>query len=95
VQSSSGDFTFVQISDTHVGFKQAPNKNSLVTFQEAIAEINALPIPPDFVIHTGDMTHLCKAEEFDAAQELLKSIKVKQIFYVPGEHDELDDGQEF
>jgi len=94
-QSSAGNFMFVQISDTHVGFKQAPNKDSYITFGEAIAEINALPTPPDFVIHTGDQTHLAKPAEFDAAAELLKSIKVKQIFYVPGEHDELDDGQEF
>src|SRR5215475_7403686 len=94
-QPAAGDFTFVQISDTHVGFKQDPNKDSLGTFREAIDEINALPTPPDFVIHTGDQTHLSKAEEFDAAAELLKSIKVKEIFYVPGEHDELDDGQEF
>jgi 3',5'-cyclic AMP phosphodiesterase CpdA len=78
-----------------VGFKQDPNKEPLVTFQEAIAEINALAPPPDFVIHTGDMTHLAKAEEFDAAAELLKTIKVKEIFYVPGEHDELDSGQEY
>lgn len=94
-QPAARDFTFVQITDTHVGFKQDPNKDPLVTFQEAIAEINALPTPPDFVIHTGDQTHLSKAEEFDAAAELLKSIKVKEIFYVPGEHDELDDGQEY
>jgi len=95
-QPAAGDFTFIQISDTHVGFKQDPNKDPLVTFQEAIAEINALAPPPDFVIHTGDMTHLCKPEEFDAAAELLKTIKVKEIFYVPGEHDELDNtGQEY
>lgn len=94
-QSAAGNFIFVQISDTHVGFKQAPNKDSFTTFGEAIAEINALPTRPDFVIHTGDQTHLSKPAEFDAAGELLKSIKVDQIFYVPGEHDELDDGREF
>ncbi len=94
-ETGVGTFTFVQISDTHIGFKQDPNRDPAGTLREAIARINAMPQPPDFVIHTGDQTHLSKAVEFDMASEILKTIKVQRIFYIPGEHDELDDGKEF
>ena len=61
------------------------------TLREAIAKVNALPTPPAFVLHTGDLTHLSKPSEFDTLAESLKSLKTERIFYVPGEHDVLDD----
>jgi len=85
------DFTFVQISDSHIGFSKEANKDVLGTLKEAVAKINALPTPPDFIFHTGDLTHLSEAEEFDTVQQILKSSKVRQVFYVPGEHDVLND----
>jgi 3',5'-cyclic AMP phosphodiesterase CpdA len=58
---------------------------------EAVAKINALPTPPDFLLHTGDLTHLSEAEEFDTLEQVLKGCKARQVFYVPGEHDVLND----
>ncbi len=86
-----GTFNFVQISDSHIGFNKDANKDVAGTLKEAIARINALPEPPDFILHTGDLTHLCEAEEFDTLDQLLKGLKTSQIFYVPGEHDVIGD----
>lgn len=95
-ESSSRNFSFVQISDTHIGFNKPANANVVGTLQQAIARIKALPQPPDFVLHTGDLTHLSEPEEFDTLDQLLKSAKVGNIFYVPGEHDVIsDNGKEF
>src|ERR1700674_43607 len=91
-----GDLSFVQISDSHIGFNKAANPDVTITLREAIAKVNALPTPPSFVLHTGDLTHLSKPEEFDTLAESLKSLKTDRIFYVPGEHDVLNDnGQAF
>lgn len=84
---STADFTFVQISDSHIGFHQAANKNVTKTFEEAIARINALPQRPAFVVHTGDHVHLSKAVEFDTVKQLMGTIKTDRTFNVPGEHD--------
>jgi 3',5'-cyclic AMP phosphodiesterase CpdA len=90
----NADFAFAQISDSHIGFSHAPNKDVVGTLERAIARINALPVRPDFLIHTGDITHLSKPEEFDTCNEVLKSAKTGQVFYVPGEHDVFtDDGK--
>jgi Icc protein len=86
-----GDFSFVQISDSHIGFNKDANKDVIGTLQKAIAKINSLPKPPDFILHTGDLSHLSEAEEFDALEQNLKQIKTGHIFYVPGEHDVLSD----
>jgi 3',5'-cyclic AMP phosphodiesterase CpdA len=86
-----GTFNFAQISDSHIGFNKDANKDVAGTLREAIARINALPEPPDFILHTGDLTHLCEAEEFDALDQMLKGLKTSQIFYVPGEHDVIGD----
>ena len=87
-ETARGSFSFVQISDSHIGFnKEGINTDVAGMLKEAIAHINALPEPPDFVLHTGDLTHLSDAEEFDTLDQLLKGLKTKQIFFVPGEHD--------
>ena len=80
-------FTFVQISDSHLGFARNPNKDVAATLKQTIARINALPEPPAFVLHTGDLTHLAKPDEFDAVAELLKEVKAGKVLCVPGEHD--------
>jgi 3',5'-cyclic AMP phosphodiesterase CpdA len=84
-------FSFVQISDSHLGFSKDPNKDVAGTLRVAVEKINALPEQPAFVLHTGDITHLAKPEEFDACAEILKGIKAK-VLYVPGEHDFDGDG---
>jgi len=87
-------FNFLQISDSHIGFNKDPNHEVTKTLQEAVDKINALEDPPAFVIHTGDITHLSRAEEFDTAAQVLKGVKTSRVFYVPGEHDVFtDDGQ--
>jgi len=89
--TSQASFNFVQISDSHIGFNKEANKDVLGTLKEAVIKINGLSTPPDFVIHTGDLTHLSEAEEFDTLEQILKGCKTKQVFYVPGEHDVLND----
>jgi 3',5'-cyclic AMP phosphodiesterase CpdA len=92
--ATAGDFTFVQLSDSHIGFSKEPNKNVIATLEEAIRRINALAQRPDFVLHTGDLTHLAKPEEFDTVAQVLKGARVGDVFCVPGEHDVFtDDGK--
>ena len=90
-RSMKGELSFVQISDSHIGFNKPANTDVIGTLQVAIAKINALPAPPAFVLHTGDLSHLSKPEEFDALEQNLKSLKTSRVFYVPGEHDVLND----
>src|SRR5689334_11112189 len=90
------DFSFVQLSDSHIGFSKDANPDVVGTLQAAIAKINALPAPPSFILHTGDLSHLSKAEEFDTLDQVLKSAKSEKIFFVPGEHDVLtDNGKQY
>src|SRR5262249_33342172 len=91
-----GEFHFAQISDSHIGFNKPENTDVTGTLREAIARIDALEPAPDFLIHTGDISHLSKPEEFDTCDQVLKGSRVKQVFYVPGEHDVLsDDGGQY
>jgi hypothetical protein len=90
------DFTFVQISDSHIGFNKPANPDVTATLQTGINKINAMPHKPDFIIHTGDLSQLSKPIEFDTLDQVLKSASAKQIFFVPGEHDMLsDNGEQF
>src|SRR5580658_5619585 len=84
-------FHFVQISDSHIGFNKEANPEPLKTLQEAIGKINAFPKKPSLILHTGDITHLSKASEFDTAAQVLGTLPA-QVHYVPGEHDTLDEG---
>ena len=82
-------FTFVQLSDSHIGFNKPPNADARATFREAIAKVKALPVQPDFIIHTGDVSQLSRDDEFDDAEQILKETGLP-VFVVPGEHDMLD-----
>ena len=94
--AGAATFTFVQISDSHIGFDKEANKDVVATLRQAVNRINALPTRPDFVIHTGDLTHLSKPSEFDTLDQVLKEMKTDQVFFVPGEHDVLeDDGAQY
>ncbi|MGA9565484.1 MAG: metallophosphoesterase [Candidatus Korobacteraceae bacterium] len=86
-----GELSFVQISDSHMGFNKAANPDVAATLQAAIDKINALPETPAFLLHTGDISHLSKPLEFDTVDQMLKGAKVKEAFFVPGEHDVLND----
>jgi Icc protein len=87
------DFSFVQISDSHIGFNKAANPDVTGTLQATIDKINAMPGAPKFMLHTGDLTHLAQADQFDTLEQVLKSAKTSQVFYVPGEHDVTDGGK--
>jgi 3',5'-cyclic-AMP phosphodiesterase len=80
---------FVQISDSHIGFHLPPNPNPVATLGEAIAKIRAMPIQPAFLVHTGDISHLSKEEQWDTADQVIKTAN-KEVFYIPGEHDVAD-----
>jgi 3',5'-cyclic AMP phosphodiesterase CpdA len=84
-------FTFLQISDSHVGFDKAANPHAIDTLKEAIDRIKAMPKKPSFMLHTGDITHLSKPAEFDNAAQLIGSAGLN-VHYVPGEHDIVDEG---
>jgi plastocyanin len=95
VTSHGSALRFVQISDSHIGFNKPANTDVTATLRQAIAKVKALPEPPAFVLHTGDLTHLSKPAEFDTVQQVLSELSLP-VFYVPGEHDVLeDDGKSY
>ena len=89
-EASASALTFLQISDSHVGFDKAANPHALATLEEAIGKIKTLPVKPSFMIHTGDITHLSKASEFDDAERIISQSRL-DVHYVPGEHDFIDE----
>ncbi len=94
--AAAASFSFVQISDSHIGFSKAANQDVLGTLKVAIDKINSADVRPDLLLHTGDLSHLSKDAEFDALDQLLLSLKTDQRFFVPGEHDVLEeDGKNY
>jgi 3',5'-cyclic-AMP phosphodiesterase len=89
-QAAVSGFSIVQISDSHIGFNKPANPDPTATFMEALRKIDALPRKPDFIIHTGDITHLSKPKEFDDFDQLARTAKL-DFHYVPGEHDVIDE----
>jgi 3',5'-cyclic AMP phosphodiesterase CpdA len=81
--------SFLQISDSHMGFDKPANPNAKGTLEEAIDRIKATPVKPAFMIHTGDITHLSKESQFDDAEQIISQAKL-DVHYVPGEHDIVD-----
>ncbi len=92
--AATDSLSFIQISDSHIGFTRPENPDVLGTFATTIAAINALPQQPAFVVHTGDVTHLAKPAQFDAAKQVLSSLKAPLIV-LPGEHDVIGSPQSF
>jgi 3',5'-cyclic AMP phosphodiesterase CpdA len=86
------DLRFIQLSDSHIGFKGAANPDVTGAFSRAIDQINGMGATPDFVIHTGDLTHLATPEQFDQTRQMLSALRTPHVFTVPGEHDSIDDG---
>lgn len=87
---------FAQISDSHIGFTGTANPNVTDSFGKAIDQVNSLGYTPDFVIHTGDLTHLASPAQFDQVQQMMSGLKSPHVFTVPGEHDSVDDaGQKY
>lgn len=89
-QSASGVPLFVQISDSHIGFNKEANPDVAGTLRQTIEFVNAMPAKPALVIHTGDITHLSKADEFDLAAQILSGLSITELHTIPGEHDVTD-----
>jgi 3',5'-cyclic AMP phosphodiesterase CpdA len=87
--ADAAGLTFLQISDSHIGFDKAANPYALRTLEEAIGKIGSMPTKPSFMIHTGDISHLSKASEFDDAERIISQAGLT-VHYVPGEHDVID-----
>jgi len=95
-QQAGPTLRFVQISDSHIGFNGPANPHVADTFTHAINQVNSLDYTPDFVIHTGDLTHLSTPQQFDQVKQMLTGLKTPHVFTVPGEHDSTDDaGQKY
>jgi 3',5'-cyclic AMP phosphodiesterase CpdA len=88
--SISGTPLFLQISDTHIGFNKEANPDVAGTLKQTIGFVNAMPVKPALTIHTGDISHLSKPDEFDMAQQLLSGLNITELHTVPGEHDVTD-----
>ncbi|HYB82896.1 MAG TPA: metallophosphoesterase [Mycobacterium sp.] len=96
VASGRPTLRFTQVSDSHLGFSGTANPNVSETFGQAIDRVNNLGYTPDFVIHTGDLTHLSGPDQFDQAKQMMSGLKTPHVFTVPGEHDSVDDaGQKY
>jgi 3',5'-cyclic-AMP phosphodiesterase len=92
---NKGSLSFVQISDSHIGFNKPANPDVTGTLQAAIDKIGALEDQPEFLLHTGDLTHGANPAEFDTLDQMLRGVK-RQVHYVPGEHDtSTDDGKAY
>jgi 3',5'-cyclic-AMP phosphodiesterase len=95
IAHKAGGLTFAQISDTHMGFNKPANPDVVGTLKAAVDKLKALPHQPEFILHTGDISHLSNPEEFDTVDQILKATNT-EVFFVPGEHDVLnDDGKMF
>ena len=95
MESTKGELSFVQISDSHMGFNKPANSNVVATLQAAVNKINALQVRPAFLLHTGDISHLSKPDQFDTVEQMLKGSRADRVFYVPGEHDVLTDNGKY
>jgi 3',5'-cyclic-AMP phosphodiesterase len=92
----AGELSFAQISDSHMGFNKAANPDVAATLRAAVEKINALAVQPEFLLHTGDISHLARPEEFDTVDQILKGAAAKDVFFVPGEHDVIgDEGKQY
>jgi len=95
------DFYFVQLSDTHWGFSGPPNPEAKSTLKKAVAAVNSLSEQPDFVMFTGDLTHTTddpkeRRKRLAEFRTIVADLKVKQVRFIPGEHDaSLDKGEAY
>jgi len=92
-KAEESGFSFVQISDSHVGFSKPANPDARATLKEAIDKIRGMQTKPAFMLHTGDVSHLAKPQEFDDAHQLIGAAGL-DVHYAPGEHDIVDPATE-
>src|SRR5258708_28310083 len=90
--AAAEDFFFVQLSDTHWGFKGPPNPEAANTLKLAVAAVNALPPQPDFIVFTGDLTHTTdhlavRKKRLGGFRHLLQALQPQANRLMPGEPD--------
>jgi 3',5'-cyclic-AMP phosphodiesterase len=92
--ADDASFSFVQISDSHIGFSKPANMDPTATLKAAIDKINLSQSKQraDLILHTGDVSHTSQPEQFDTAIQVIKGANVDGVFYIPGEHDTSYDG---
>ena len=99
--ADADEFYFLQLSDTHWGFEGPPNPDAKGTLRKAVASVNQLSYKPDFIVFTGDLTHTTdnpveRRRRMAEFKQIVSELKVKNIRYMPGEHDaSLDNGKAF
>ncbi|SHN32505.1 Tat (twin-arginine translocation) pathway signal sequence [Duganella sacchari] len=99
--SSVDDFYFVQLSDSHWGYKGPANPEADSTLRQAVEAVNALPQPPEFIVFTGDLTHTTddpaeRRKRMAEFKRIVGALKVTQVHFLPGEHDaSLDKGEAY
>ena len=86
------DFYFVQLSDTHWGYQGPANPDAAITLRKAVATVNTLPTPPEFIVFTGDLTHTTddpveRRRRLAEFKSIVADLKVKTVRFLPGEHD--------
>jgi 3',5'-cyclic AMP phosphodiesterase CpdA len=91
-QKGQKDFYFVQLSDTHWGYEGPANPDAAVTLRKAVKAVNALEVPPDFIVFTGDLTHTTddpaeRRRRLTEFKSIVADLKVKNVRFMPGEHD--------
>jgi 3',5'-cyclic AMP phosphodiesterase CpdA len=90
------DFFFLQLSDTHWGYRGPFNPQADVTLERAVATINAVDVTPDFIVFTGDLTHTTddgqeRRERMKRFRDIAATLKVRDVHFLPGEHDAAPD----
>jgi len=90
--NNNGDFYFVQLSDTHWGYQGPANPDAAVTLRKAVATVNALRTPPEFIVFTGDLTHTTddpaeRRRRLAEFKSIVADLEVKTVRFMPGEHD--------
>jgi hypothetical protein len=95
------DFYFLQLSDTHWGYRGPANPEADSTLRRAVAAINGVSTPPDFIVFTGDLTHTTddpgeRRARMAGFRAISAELKVKTLRFLPGEHDaSLDRGEAY
>jgi 3',5'-cyclic AMP phosphodiesterase CpdA len=90
------DFFFLQLTDTHWGFHGSANPQADTTLERAVATINSVDARPDFVVFTGDLTHVTgdgaeRHERMKRFRDIVSRLAVKDLRFLPGEHDAAPD----
>ncbi len=100
--AGESDFFFVQLSDTHWGFtNSAVNPDSAGTLKKAVEAVNLLKVQPDFIVFTGDLSHVTdddneRRKRLSGFRDIVSQLKLKNIKFMPGEHDAgLDEGMAY